>query len=500
MMLSQLFAGQPVTVSGKDTEVTGLVYDSRKVTPGVLFAAWTGQKTDGHRFVADAVRRGASAVLCERAVNTGSVPCVVAREARGVLARAAQIFYADPAAHLTMVGVTGTSGKTTTVHLVESILRAAGREPGVIGTLGTRYRGREESTGLTTPDAVDLLAILARMRAAGAAAIAMEVSSHALALERVAGVAFDVGVFTNLTQDHLDFHNTLDEYFAAKKRLFTERLKTSGVAVLNFDDPRVRALIGDRTLSFSLTNPAASISARDLVADADGIRMLAHTPRGDLQLSSPLIGRFNAENILAAVGVGVALGCAPEAIVRGIAELTAVPGRLELVSAPGEVQVLVDYAHKPDALEKVLSTVRGVTVGRLICVVGCGGDRDRSKREKMGAVAARGADWTIVANDNPRSEDPATIAAAIERGLTGEGLRRSDAIERGTYHVELNREAAIFLAISSAGATDTVLIAGKGHETYQLIGEATLPFDDRVVARAALDQRNRTKGIRGKDV
>jgi UDP-N-acetylmuramoyl-L-alanyl-D-glutamate--2,6-diaminopimelate ligase len=502
MKLSELFAALPVTLSGADVDVTGLVYDSRKVLPGTLFAAWTGQKADGHRFIAEAIRRGASAILCERPVDTGSVPRVVVKDVRAVLARTAQVFYSDPAACLTMVGVTGTSGKTTTVHLIESILRAAGRTPGIIGTLGTRYARTQTETGLTTPDAVDLVALLARMREAGVDSVAMEVSSHALAMHRVAGVSFDVGVFTNLTQDHLDFHTTLDEYFAAKKRLFTERLKPQGIAVLNFDDARVQSLAqgaAEKVLSFSLNEASAQISVRTLELSRQGIKMRAITPVGEMSLSSPLIGRFNAENILAAVGVGVALRCNLSQIACGVAELKAVPGRLELVSSEGEPQVFVDYAHKPDALEKALLTMREVTAGRLICVVGCGGDRDRTKREKMGEVAATAADWTVVTNDNPRSEEPAAIAAAIERGLTSQGLRQSREVKRGAYTVELDREKAICLAILSATPRDTVLIAGKGHETYQIVGDKTLPFDDRVVARAVLAANRAREGRRARN-
>jgi len=498
MKLSALFAGQRVRVTGADVEITHLAYDSRKVVPGTLFAAWAGSKMDGHQFIPQAVERGAAAILSEHAVDGTSVACVVAADARAALAQAGQVFFSDPAQHLAMVGVTGTSGKTTTVHLIESILRASGRTPGMIGTLGTRYRDTVAVTGLTTPDAIDLLGLLRAMLEAGVDSVAMEVSSHALSMQRVAGVSFDVGVFTNLTQDHLDYHATLDQYFAAKTRLFTERLKPHGVRVLNWDDPRVRTLVAPGALSFSQNDSQASISVSQLQLAAGGTHMRLRTPVGELALSSALVGRFNVENILAAVGATLALGLSPDRIAAGVAALRAVPGRLELVSMTGEPQVLVDYAHKPDALEKALLTTREMTRGRLFCVIGCGGDRDKGKRAKMGEVAAAGADWTIVTNDNPRSEAPEEIASAIEQGLKAHGAHVSRAARRGSYVMELDRHKAIELAIHAAKPGDTVLIAGKGHETYQIVGDTTLPFDDRVVARAALAERSSSRGTRRK--
>ena len=491
MELAQLLTHVSLGKVDPHLDVTGLAYDSRRVRPGYLFAAWAGQQADGHDFIAEAVQRGAVAILCERPVTTAAgVPCIQVAHVRKTLAQAAQRFYHDPSAHLTMVGVTGTSGKTTTVHLIEAVLEQAGLRPGIIGTLGSRFGGTSVTGALTTPDSLELLELLTQMQANGCQSIAMEASSQALDQHRVFGLRFDVGVFTNLTQDHLDYHGDAERYFAAKERLFTTHLKRYGVRVVNLDDARAERLLTPDTLSFSAQgNVSAAICLEDVKLGPQGSQIKVRTPRGLWNITTPLVGRFNIENILAAVGVGLALHFNPDAIMRGIAAMASVPGRLERVSGVGEPLVLVDYSHKPDALVKALAAVREITSGRVFCVFGCGGDRDPSKRAPMGEAAGNGAFWSILTNDNPRTEDPALIAAAVEVGLQAAGARPvADATEFG-YHVELARDRAIALAIAHARADDSVLIAGKGHETYQVIGHDKLPFDDREQARAALAQR-----------
>ena len=493
MKVSVMFAGEYATIVGPDADVTALAYDSRRVGPGTLFAALRGLRTDGHDHVAAAVAAGASAVLCERAVEVGGAARIEVPNSRLALARAARRLHADPSGRMRMVGVTGTNGKTTTVYLVEAILRAAGETPGIVGTLGTRFAGREHDVGLTTPESVDLVAMLAEAADAGTTAVAMEVSSHALAQERAAGVDFDVAVFTNLTQDHLDYHGTLDRYFAAKSRLFFERLKPGARAVLNADDARVGSLAArlprERTLGFSLGTsvaPWCRVAPRWLRLSRAGISMRVGLGDGDLELRSPLLGRFNVGNILAAVAVAEALGVDRDASARGVADLESVPGRLERVGGDDGPLVLVDYAHTPDALAKVLPAVREVTAGRVICVFGCGGDRDQAKRPRMGDVVGRLADWSVLTTDNPRTEDPMEIIAEVEPGLVRAGAGRSADGRAGTFHVEVDRARAIELAIRAAGPDDAVLVAGKGHEAYQIVGTETRPFDDRVNARSAL--------------
>jgi UDP-N-acetylmuramoyl-L-alanyl-D-glutamate--2,6-diaminopimelate ligase len=489
---AEILRDVPLGAAAGAIVLTGLAYDSRRVEAGNLFAAWAGGRHDGHAHVGEAVARGAGLILCERPVDA-AVPVCVVRDVRRTLAEAARQFFDDPASHLRMVGITGTNGKTTTAHLVESVLAAAGVTPGIIGTLGLRYGGLLHETGLTTPESVDLVAALARMKAAGIRGVAMEVSSQALAQRRVAGVRYDVGVFTNLTQDHLDYHGTLDAYFAAKAELFHAYLKAGGVGVLNLDDARVASLAGPGRLGFSRRGaPDAAIRLASCALGVDGIRLEAQTPRGRLAVRSPLVGAFNVENILAALGVGLALELPTDAICRGIEALACVPGRLERVSRAGEPLVLVDYAHTPDALEKALAVVREVTPGRVFCVFGCGGDRDPTKRAPMGRAAAGRASWSVLTNDNPRREAPEAIAAAVEEGLRAAGAIRSATPVVGGYWVELDRRRAIAHAVAAATPEDAVLVAGKGHEAYQIVGGTKHAFDDRHEARAALDARGET--------
>jgi UDP-N-acetylmuramoyl-L-alanyl-D-glutamate--2,6-diaminopimelate ligase len=479
--LTRVFAGQDVRIDGRDVDVTALAYDSRRVGPGSLFAAIPGAKSDGHAFIEQAVKQGAVAILCERDVDTKGATKIIAKDARKALSLAAKRFFGAPSEQLTMVGVTGTNGKTTTTYLIASILEAAGLTTGVIGTLGVKLGTTTIETGLTTPESLELQSALATMLKKGAKAVAMEASSHALAQGRVEGVAYDVGVFTNLTHDHLDFHGTLDNYFEAKARLFTEHLKSNGKSVINIDDPRGAELAerlrraGKTVVTVSASGQAADVSARAIDLRLQGLRFDAHTSEGILRIESPLVGRFNVENLSLAVGTALALGVGTGTIMKALRTRGVVPGRLERVQGNGPV-VLVDYAHTPDALEKALSTLREFTTKPIVCVFGAGGDRDPVKRAPMGAAVAKLADVPVVTSDNPRSEDPRAITDAIEKGM-GDKPRT----------VELDRRKAIDFAIHEAVRKNgVVLIAGKGHETYQQIGSEKHPFDDREVAGKVL--------------
>ena len=409
--------------------------------------------------------------------------------ARESLARLADAYYGRPSHELVLVGITGTNGKTTTSYLVEALLRARGLATGVIGTVQYVLGAERRPARQTTPDALELQGMLALMRERGIGGVAMEVSSHALALSRVDGVAFDVAVFTNLTQDHLDFHGTLAEYRRAKRRLF-ELLARSGkprrTAVINGDDPSGQAMVEGLdvpVLTFGLRE-GAHVRAVDYASTLEGLRMTAETPAGRLVLTSALIGEHNVMNLLGAVATGLALGLEPAAIGVALATVGTVAGRFEQVSAGQPFLVVVDYAHTPDALERVLTTARKLTRGRLGVVFGCGGDRDRGKRPIMGEIAARLADRVWVTSDNPRSERPEAIIDEILVGVRAAGA------EPGRYAVEPDRSRAIHDALHWADAGDTVVIAGKGHETYQIVGSDVLPFDDREVARRILQERS----------
>jgi UDP-N-acetylmuramoyl-L-alanyl-D-glutamate--2,6-diaminopimelate ligase len=492
--------------------VSGIAHDSRRVAPGDLFVAVSGFTADGHRFLADAAARGAVAAVVERAVPDAPLPTVRVASSRAALARLACRFFERPTEVLTMVGVTGTNGKTTTCFQVESVLAAAGHVTGLLGTVETRLGGvaleaPEAAAARTTPEAPDVQGLLARMVRDGATAAVMEVSSHALALERTAGSAFDVAVFTNLTPDHLDFHPTMEDYFAAKRRLFTEY--APGRAVINVDDPWGRRLAREvpDALTYGLaadpSAPPPRLRPADLRCDADGVRFVVPGPPGDVAVESRLAGTHNVYNLLAAVGTGLALGLSPKDIGHGLVTARPVPGRLERVEAGQPFTVLVDYAHTPDAVERLLEAVRplvqtgappdpplsrrgvapartaAAAPGRILIVVGAGGDRDPTKRGPMGAAAARGADRVYITSDNPRSESPEAICEAVAAG----------ARKAGGAHCEVvvDREEAIRRALAEARPGDVVLLAGKGHETTQVIGDRAIPFDDRAVARRLLE-------------
>jgi UDP-N-acetylmuramoyl-L-alanyl-D-glutamate--2,6-diaminopimelate ligase len=476
-------------VGAPPPRVSGIADDSRVVRPGDCFVAVPGFKADARRFVGQAVERGASLVVTEGdAPPIPGVPTVLVPSARAALGRLADAYHGRPSRALLLVGITGTNGKTTTSYLVEALLQARGHRTGVIGTIQYVLGDERRPAGQTTPDALALAAMLARMRDRGVRAVAMEVSSHALAQARVDELAFDVAMFTNLTQDHLDFHGTLDAYRAAKRHLFellADSPKPHRTAVVNADDPSGPAMTRDlpvAVLTFGL-GAGADVRAQRHESTLAGIRLTAMTPRGRLELTSSLIGEHNVMNLLGAVAAGIALGVDDGAIAGALAGVGTVPGRFEQVRCGQPFLVVVDYAHTPDALERVLATARKLTSGRLGVVFGCGGDRDRGKRPIMGEIAARLADRAWITSDNPRSEPPAAIIDEIVAGV------RRVAGSEGRWVADADRRGAIAAALRWAEAADTVVIAGKGHENYQIVGADVLPFDDRDVARVLLGER-----------
>jgi UDP-N-acetylmuramoyl-L-alanyl-D-glutamate--2,6-diaminopimelate ligase len=473
--------------------VTGIVYDSRAVTAGDVFVALKGQHADGTAFARQAIERGAAAIVSEDPAPDGvKVPWAIVEDARLALAVLAAAFYRDPSREMRVIGITGTNGKTTTAYLLASIFDAAGIRCGILGTVAYRIGDEVREATRTTPEAPDVQALLREMVDKACGACAMEVSSHALALRRVDGIAFAAGIFTNLTRDHLDFHADMDDYFHAKRRLF-EMLPNDAPSLINLDDPRGPALIdaGGRPVTYAI-NRAADVTPGPLSFSLDGLTFDVRTPQGTLHVVSKLVGRPNVYNILAAVAAATAVGLPLDAIERGLKALAGVPGRFQVVSdSSDEVTVVVDYAHTDDALRNLLETARPLTSGRLITVFGCGGDRDRTKRPLMGAVAGRLSDLIVITSDNPRSEDPNRIIEEIQRGITPD--TRKDAAQRQLAIVD--RKAAIDKAVELARPGDVVLVAGKGHEKYQVIGDRTLPFDDVAVAREALARRRTRSGV-----
>lgn len=487
MKLRELLTGCSVrsTSGDLDVEIAAIAYDSRQVSHGSLFVAVRGTRTDGNKFVPQAVADGAAAIVSSSPpVKSIAGSWIQVDDERAALASLAANFFGHPTRKLNLIGVTGTNGKTTTTYLVESILRAAGHPAALLGTIEYRGPGFERSAERTTPEAPDLEKLFQRVADAGWKYSVMEVSSHAIELKRVNGLHFDVAVFTNLSRDHLDFHGDMRSYFLAKKRLF-EGLPGGRprVMVLNADDSyydELQRIDPSRVISYGIES-AADIRPLRHHFGWTGAEALYKTPSGEVEVRSSLMGTPNLLNIGAAIGVAVALGIPSGAITRGIRELQSVPGRFERIDRGQAFRVIVDYAHTDDALDKVLRTAREITANRLIVVFGCGGDRDRTKRPAMGEAAARQSDYAFVTSDNPRSEDPNQIIREIE-----EGLRRAGASTG--YAVSVDRREAIRRALHAARPGDTVLIAGKGHEPYQIIGDTTFPFDDRVVARELLDE------------
>lgn len=484
-----------------ETAVNGIAADSRQIRSGDVFVAVRGRAADGHGFIRTAVDRGARAVVAEEWPDDlddalATRPNVVlVPDSRRALALAAANFWGRPSRDLVMAGVTGTNGKTTVVHVLESILKAAGKAVGTIGTVGYRFGDRTEHATHTTPDPVELQSVLARMKRAGVTHVVMEVSSHALDQQRAVGVHLKVAGFTNLTQDHLDYHTDVEDYFLAKSRLFSEVLAGSEargrMAVINVDDAygaRLLEIWKGKTLTASLSGaPEADLAVLSADYSLDETRATIRTRKGQLELTSPLVGPHNLANVLIAVGMAQAMGFSDHRIRTGVDSLRGVPGRLEAVPNDEDVRVFVDYAHTPDALRRVLEAVRPFTEGRLVVVFGCGGDRDRDKRSEMGRAAAEAADRVVLTSDNPRSEDPAAIAEQAEAGLREGGMTRlgADAEARG-YEVELDRRQAIRVATARLRPGDVLVIAGKGHEQVQIVGDQRVPFDDVEEARRIL--------------
>ena len=472
-----------------NVEVTDLTDDSRGVKPGSVFVAVKGGRVDGHAFVRDAVAAGATALVLQDRLPTGlPIPMIRVPDSRRALGLLASRLRQDPSSRLRLIGVTGTNGKTTVTYLCRSVLEAAGRRVGVIGTVAYHIGPERLPAPHTTPGAVELQGLLARMVEAGLDSTVMEVSSHALALDRTAGCEFDVAVYTNLTQDHLDFHVDMEDYFKAKLRLFTGLTLAGNKsrpkrAIVNVDDPRGHHVCGASRVAvwtYSIQKQS-DIQAADVRLSLAGTSFTAVTPSGRFPVESRLVGEHNVYNMLAAVGVGLHEQVSPDAIREGIRSVVNVPGRFERVEAGQGFTVVVDYAHTEDALARLLATAQALKTGRIITVFGCGGDRDRGKRPRMGRVAAQQSDLVFLTSDNPRSEDPMAIIAEVEAGL-----REALDPARGRYRVVADRRQAIEAAVREAKPGDMVLIAGKGHEDYQIIGGTRVHFDDREVACEAI--------------
>jgi UDP-N-acetylmuramoyl-L-alanyl-D-glutamate--2,6-diaminopimelate ligase len=482
-----------------DPIVRGIAYDSRAIAPGDVFFALRGSNVDGHDYLEQALDLGA-AVLCVEELpkdfDLRGRTAVLVPDTRRAMAPAATAFFGAPANDLLMLGVTGTNGKTSTTYLCESILCQAGRRVGLLGTVEVRFGSERQRANNTTPESLDLQQTLRDMRTAGVDAAVMEVSSHGLELGRVLGCHFDIACFTNLTQDHLDFHGDMETYRVSKELLFRDHLTNDACAVVNVDDPAGQSFVeaatasGARSLRVSRHDASAEIFLESAEVEIAGSQARVRTPEGSFDVFLPLVGDFNLENMLVACGAGLAAGASLDVIRAGVEACPQVPGRMERVGADleGAPTVLVDYAHTPDAVEKVVSTLRPLCTGRLIAVFGCGGDRDRAKRPLMAQAVARHADRIVATSDNPRTEDPERILDDVVEGLSELTRVEADAFDTAehSYLRVADRREAIAQAVAIAGPEDTVVIAGKGHEDYQIIGRERLPFDDRQEARRAL--------------
>lgn len=482
MTLKEMLIGVPAfeVFDGDETDIFGIVYSSKAVKPGYLFAALRGEKSDGMAFLSEALEKGAAAVLSERPRPQGfSKAWVQASEPREALALMAANFYGHPSQQMKVVGVTGTKGKTTVTYLLEQVFRQAGLSAGVIGTISYRGPGLDLSAERTTPEAPDLQRMLRTMLDSGATHCLMEVSSHALNLSRVTGIEFDVAVFTNLSGEHLDYHHTMDNYFEEKKKLFSLGRKNK-MAVINADDSWGKKLIKELSIGVITYgfNSSSFILAEDYELSEQGIRASVKYPAGRIDISSPLLGKPNLYNILASIASALTLSLPVPAIQQGISALKGVPGRFEKIENSRGLHIFVDYAHTDDALRKLLETARELCRKRVILVFGAGGNRDKTKRPRMGEVAGVLADWTIITSDNPRSEYPMAIIADIERGIQKTGPEK--------YEVQPNRRTAIKQALTLANKDDYILVAGKGHEGYQIIRNKVIPFNDAKVIRSLL--------------
>jgi UDP-N-acetylmuramoyl-L-alanyl-D-glutamate--2,6-diaminopimelate ligase len=509
MKLRELIATAEVqrVLGDLEVAVSGLAYDSKQIKPGDIFFSTARNQTEGRAHIQDALRRGARAVVVRSWADDDARPPVTIIESaspRRLMGIAASRFFNAPSKRLDLIGVTGTSGKTTSCYLLNSIFEAAGFSSGIIGTIGSFAGSRKLYSGLTTPESLDFEAALANMKQAGVHTVAAEISSIGLEERRVDQLSFRACVFTNLGRDHLDYHLTVEKYFAAKLRLFTELLPRSAhsdpVAIVRGDDAygaHVLEVTRGRKLSFGMAGTLDVHPARFEIG-VNGISATMVAPGRRFEIHSPLLGEINLVNILGASAVSVALGIESDAVVAGVRRCSGAPGRLEAVAAPPGVRVLVDYAHKPDALRAVLDVLRRLGPRRLICVFGCGGDRDRGKRPIMGKIAGRLADVAVLTSDNPRTEPPLRIIAEVEAGLADTALPKIDEHMARTnpgYLVEADRRAAIALALRIAAPGDIVVIAGKGHEDYQLVGSQRLDFDDRVVVRELVGGRKEAPSI-----
>ncbi len=487
--------GKPQVFGDSSVEISGVTHDSRKVSSGWLFVALRGELTDGHDFISQAIDAGAAAIMAEKAPDPrfGNLPWIVVSDSRMALGHAAAAFNESPTEKLVLVGITGTNGKTTLTFLLESIMKAAGGFPGVVGTITHRWGDREEAAANTTPEASDLQVLFSRMVKDGVTHAFVEVSSHGLHRGRLEGCEFDLGVFTNLTQDHLDYHGSIEEYFLAKQILFNRLLPASAKervsAVINMDDAYGRRLAdeisGVPVIGYGMSE-ICDVRPLNVKVDTDGVSGTFQTPRGKLEINSKLAGSFNLMNILAAVAVCEKINVPIYAICNGIAAVEAVPGRLERVWSDDAI-VFVDYAHTPIALKNVLEALQVMRRTRIVTVMGCGGDRDKTKRPIMGAEAAAGSDFVIITSDNPRSEDPLDIVRQVETGVLDSGFAlfpnvlNGKPLQSGHYRVIPDRGEAIAWAVRHLSRDDILLVAGKGHETYQEIKGRRYPFDDKEV-------------------
>ena len=481
MFLRDILKGVKHNITGgsPDIDIEDVTDNSRAVITGGLFVAMAGHANDGRKFLHEAVAKGARAIVSDPGLLVPeNVVKVSVPDVREALSSIAANFYGHPSEELKLSGITGTNGKTTVTYLMESIARAAGYKTGVIGTINYRIGQKTSPAKNTTPGALELQFLLRQMVGAKVRYVAMEVSSHALDQGRVSGVGFDAGIFTNITSDHLDYHDNKEKYFTAKARLYTH-MKQSGWAVLNYDDVKVRSLkesIGSKTITYG-TIRGSDVMGRNIKLSSDGSSFDVDTPSGALKIDTRLIGMYNVSNCLAAIAAMRVLGIDDKAVIEGIRAMDIVPGRLEPVDRKWPFKVLVDYAHTEDALNNVLSALKGISEGRILTVFGCGGDRDKTKRPLMGRSACRYSDHVIITSDNPRSEEPLGIIRDIESGVSG---------KFSNYEIEPDRREAIRKAVALARRGDVVLIAGKGHEDYQIIGDRKTHFDDREAAREAM--------------
>jgi len=475
-----------------DPEIHAVCYSSHNATPGSLFVAIKGLKTDGYQYISQALEKGSVAVLAEKPYETKTV---VIKNSREILPIVSTRFYQNPSEKLVLIGITGTNGKTTTSYLLESILQVAGYEVGVIGTINYRFRQETYPNSMTTPESTDLQRIMVQMKNQGVSHVIMEVSSHSIALHRVNGCAFDVGIFTNFSQDHLDYHETMEQYWDSKKRFFTDLLshssKKNRIAIVNGEDSKGKVLQECLQIPYLVTGTSSfcDISMKIEQHNLQGIQGYLLIDGNKIQFQSFLCGDYNVENILSAAGAAKALKISPKTIAKGISSLKGVPGRLEKVENYQSRYVFVDYAHTPDALKHVIQTIRKLSNHRLICVFGCGGDRDSQKRPLMGEIASHLSDIVILTSDNPRTEDPFKILAEIEAGISKNIFKinpaQIDTVSNG-YMIIPDRKEAINHAIRLSNENDIILIAGKGHETYQILKDQAIFFDDRIEAQKAL--------------